>query len=324
MMSFENTPCSGEAASVQREIPHRIPVAVLLGPTAVGKSGLALRLAHELDYEIISCDSRQIYRGIDIRTAKLTEQLREGVVHWLIDIVNPDEEYSAFRFAQEAQSVIHKRTAAGKKILICGGTGLYFKTLAEGGNTVVSSDPEVREDLSRQAQEKGCTVLYTELEKVDPAYAGRIHPNDHQRIIRALAVFRQTGVPFSEAFTRKQPPSDMRFDVFILKMPRDLLYERINARVDAMIRTGLYDEFCNLRTKGYHEGSPGMRTVGYRELFAVEKGDCSLNDAAGIIRQSSRRYAKRQITWFSTQSSGSVIEYDCDFNRVCERFRQVF
>jgi tRNA dimethylallyltransferase len=301
-MAIENTPCSTAAAS--SSMGTRIHVVVLLGPTAVGKSDWAFNLACEKGWEILSCDSRQIYREMNIGTAKPSaEQLRQ-VRHWMVDICRPDERYNAFRFSSEALAVIRECAHRNVPVLICGGTGLYFKALSEGDNSLEATDPRIRRELNSEARTTGVQVLYKELAQFDPDSARKIHPNDQQRIIRALACFRQTGVPFSHGVRNASPPQDICFHVAKMTMDRHRLYDRINRRVDSMVRDGLYDEYRRLRKAGYDLTTPGLMTVGYRELFAVEQGTASLEEAADTIRKNTRRYAKRQITWFTRQVQG--------------------
>ena len=305
-MSDENTPCSSVAASPGSV--GMISVPVLLGPTAAGKSGIAFALARETGWEILSCDSRQLYRGMDIGTAKPSAAERAQVPHWLTDILEPSEEYSAGRFADEAAAIIRNRAKRGKRVLLCGGTGLYFKALQRGSGDRAPSDPALREALMQFARNNGSGALHRELVSVDPETAARLHPNDIQRIVRALALFRQTGTRLSDVAPEGTPPGDMRFSVIKLTMERSLLYDRINRRVDAMMRDGLRKEFRALAAAGYDRQSPGMRTVGYREFFDVENGTITESEAVALIQRNSRRYAKRQITWFSRQVEGMEVD----------------
>lgn len=319
MVSSENTPCSTAAASTQSHIEQgtrKIPVAVLLGPTAVGKSSLAIKLAEDLDFEIISCDSRQIYCGMDIGTAKVSAKERMRVPHWLIDVVHPDEAYSAFRFAQEASAIIRERSAQGKNIILCGGTGLYFKVLAQGGIECVDSDPALRKELTEFADAHGNSALHDLLTEADHVSAERLHPNDRQRVIRALSIFRQTGKTLSSFRSRQATSAEFSFTVVKLTMPRESLYERINRRVEKMAAEGLYSEFLALRSRGVGDHAPGMQTVGYRELFPVERGECTLAEAVTQIQIASRHYAKRQQTWFSTQTQGITITQDDSYSSI--------
>jgi tRNA dimethylallyltransferase len=292
-----------------------IQVPVLLGPTAAGKTALALDIAEQNGWEIISCDSRQIYRFMDIGTAKPSAKEMELVPHHLIDIINPDVLYSVYAFVKDATEVIRELARKGRVGLVCGGTGLYYEGLRMGIGPQIESDPEVRDLLMSRAARDGSMTLYTELMKKDPESAEGIHSNDVQRIVRALAVFYQTGTKLSALKCLTTPPADMVFKTAVVLPPRELLYERINARVDRMVRQGLRDEFGLLREKGFHDGSPGLQCVGYKELFAVERGESSFKDAVEKIKQNTRRYAKRQITWFGSHNKSEIIEY-CDDHAV--------
>lgn len=285
-----------------------IKVPVILGPTAIGKSAMALEIAEKLQWEILSCDSRQVYRKMNIGTAKPSPSQLAVVQHWLIDILDPSESYSAFGFTKEALQIIRNRAACGKTVLICGGTGLYFKCLSEGVAAPVDSDPIIREKLMKEAQRDGVSVLYNQLRIKDPHSALRIHPNDLQRIVRALTVCYQTGTPFSEIRREKNKTEDLEFKVVKLTCNRQWLYGRINNRVIQMINEGLWEEFLGLIKQGYHEKSPGLQCVGYKELFAHYKGRCSIAEATALIQQNSRRYAKRQNTWFTHQVPGTIFD----------------
>ena len=285
---------------------EKIIVPVVLGPTAVGKTGFVLRAAEALGYGVVSCDSRQIYKGMDIGTAKPSIEERKCVTHWLIDILAPSQAYSAFAFASDALRIIREARAAKKKILICGGTGLYFHLLENGAGLssglLDEADIELRGALQKQASERGAGELYERLRKADPEAASKIHPNDVQRILRALDIIYRKGEPISTFQEAMRPPEDIQFRTIVITRPRDALYERINSRVDSMFEQGLWEEFRTLRESGYTETSPGMICVGYRELFDVERGETSLKQAAERIKQNSRRYAKRQMTWFRNKT----------------------
>jgi tRNA dimethylallyltransferase len=290
----------------------RIIVPVLLGPTASGKTAIALPIAQSAGWEIISCDSRQVYRYMDIGTAKPLREERGRVRHWLIDVLDPSEQYSAAAFTQDALNVIRTRAKKGMVTLVCGGTGLYFESLRRGIGPQVASDPEIRETITKRAAEKGSAALHKELREKDPEAAASIHPNNVQRVVRALAVYSQTGQRISELKRLAAPPADIDFIVVALMPPRAALYERINARVEAMLDRGLWEEFTALRGRGYDERSPGLRCVGYQELFAVEQGVMSINEAAEKIKRNSRRYAKRQITWFGKHNREELVDFDWD------------
>ncbi len=287
---------------------QKIRVPVILGPTAVGKTDISLQVASELGCEIISCDSRQIYRYMDIGTAKPSREEMEDIHHRMIDIVDPSDCYSAYQYSQEALTHIRNEKHKSKPKLICGGTGLYFKSLQDGIGPQVASDITFRKLYQKRALKEGNESLYKELQKYDPESAARLHPNDLQRVIRALQVYYVTGSPLSVYQKKKYPPNDVEFMIIILLLPREILYTRINNRVDAMMKQGLWDEFWSLRKKGYKKSSPGMHCVGYKELFEVENGLWGLSEAVEKIKKNSRNYAKRQITWFTHKTTGVNID----------------
>lgn len=292
-----------------------IPVIALLGPTAVGKSEWAFRLASEKNWEILSCDSRQIYRGMNIGTAKPSKEELRQVPHWMIDICEPDEAYNAYRFSREALMKIRECARRKVPVLLCGGTGLYFKALCEGQVPLEATKPHIRQQLIDEAHKKGNKALHEALAAVDAESAGRIHPNDLQRIIRALGYFRQTGSPISRGFRKYAPAADLVFYIAKMVMDRPLLYERINRRTEQMFQNGLYDEYLALRAAGYDNDTPGLMTVGYHELFALEQGTITREAAREAIRRNTRRYAKRQITWFSGQVKGVEFSAEAHFGR---------
>jgi tRNA dimethylallyltransferase len=287
---------------------EKIRVPVLLGPTASGKSDAALHACVLLGYEIVSCDSRQIYKKMDIGTAKPSQEESGRVRHWMIDIIEPDQKYSAFNYAQDAAAIIRERSAAGRRVLICGGSGLYFQCLSQGIGPQVAEDKVLREHYRAMAEKQGADRVFDELAAVDPAAASQSHASNLKRNIRALEVYHSTGVPFSELKKRTSPPDDFVFDLMVLSRPREELYSRINARVDDMMKKGLWEEYQSLRSQGYDRRSPGLFCVGYRELFDVEEKKATLAEAVETIKQNTRNYAKRQITWFRHQVKGREVE----------------
>jgi tRNA dimethylallyltransferase len=302
-----------------------ITAGVLLGPTASGKSAVAMAVAAKLPCEIISCDSRQVYRLMDIGTAKPSIEDRARVIHHLIDIRDPSEGYSASAFVGDALTAIRACAERGRVPLIVGGTGLYFERLRQGIGPQIDSDPELRSDLMRRAGEEGSGTLHRELSTVDPEAAAMIHANDVQRIVRALAVFRQTGTKFSQLRREGAPPGDCAFTVALMMPERERLYDRINRRVDRMVREGLVEEFRGLLRLGYRESSPGLRCLGYAELFAVERGTNTLAAAVERIKMNTRRYAKRQCTWFNGHNGEAAAFADENpetiATRLIDRFR---
>jgi tRNA dimethylallyltransferase len=273
------------------------PLLVIVGPTAVGKTSLSLSMARGFRGEIVSGDSMQVYRHMDIGTAKVTAQERAQIPHHLIDIVDPDypfsvEEYQ--RLAREAIEDIHRR---GRLPILVGGTGLYIQSVTHGYLLPgVEGNPELRNALHRFADEEGNEKLWEKLRAVDPETAGRLHPNDRRRIIRALEVYEATGVPFSKLQRKVSPRYDMLW--IGLTMPRQRLYERINRRVDRMLEEGLVEEVEVLRKKGYHRDLTSMQALGYKEIMMYLDGEISLEEAVDAIKRGTRKYAKRQLSWF--------------------------
>jgi tRNA dimethylallyltransferase len=302
--------------STQNE--RRIKVPVLLGPTAGGKTEMAIRLSQEFGSEIVSCDSRQVYRFMDIGTAKPTAEEQRLVKHWMIDIVTPDRSFSCFQFARSAEEIIRNRSASGKILFICGGSGLYFKILSEGIGPSVQPCDEFRKKYRDKARNEGNRSIYEELKRVDPATASLTVPSNVQRNIRALEVYYSTGVPLSELKTRATPPGGIEFFTMLAMHSRQALYERINNRVDGMVKNGLFEEFKALRKRGYDETSPGMQCLGYKEWFAVENGSMSFRDAVETIKMNTRRYAKRQITWFKHQTKVHALLMGKDSFEIAE------
>ncbi len=271
---------------------------VLIGPTAVGKTKLSIELAKKLNGEIISGDSMQIYKGMDIGTAKITIEEMEGVRHHLIDIKEPNESYSVAEFQKDVRSLIHDITSRGKLPMIVGGTGLYIQSvLYDYHFTEHASDLIYRGKLEEVLDKQGITPLYNSLKEIDPESAERIHPNNTRRVIRALEIYHTTGKTMSEYL--ESQTSELLYNVAIvgLMMDRDLLYERINQRVELMIEMGLLQEVSNLYHKGLR-GCQSVQAIGYKEIYDYLDSKVSLEEAIEQLKQNSRRYAKRQLTWF--------------------------
>ena len=285
-------------------MPSPIPAKRLLaiiGPTAAGKTALALRLARRVDGEVINADSRQVYRDMDIGTAKPTTEERagsaEGVRHWLIDVADPDEAFSLGRYLDLAVEALHDCWSRHVLPLLVGGTGQYVWALLEGWRVPrVPPDPKLRAELEAVVERSGPQALTEELARVDPESAARIDPRNLRRVIRALEVFRLTGRPLS-AWRTRQPP-EFASTVIRLTCPREELYRRIDARVDVMMTAGLVDEVRGLIERGYGGDLPAMSGVGYRQLCQHLAGELSLEEAVARIKTESHRLARMQHTWF--------------------------
>ncbi len=287
-------------------------IVCVVGPTGVGKSDVALGLAERLGAEIVCADSRQVYRGMDIGTAKPTLAERARVPHHLLDLVDPDQAYSAGRYGRDAASCLDALHARGARALVVGGTGLYLRALLWGLCDVPSADPEFRRAwLERERQEPG--AVYRRLSDVDAESAAAIHPNDVPKALRAIEVFELTEAPLS-AKQRAHGFRAPRYDAVIVGLRRDRedLYDRINRRVDAMIEAGLVSEVAGLMQRGYRGEAPGMRAVGYRQLAAALRGECELAEAIGVIKRDTRRYAKRQMTWFGADPAVRWVNVGVD------------
>ncbi len=275
-------------------------VIVIAGPTASGKTNLSIELAKRFNGEIISADSMQVYKYMDIGTAKPTEAEMQGIKHYLIDELLPSEEFNVVKFKALAEKYIEEILSKGKQPIIVGGTGLYISSLINNINfSETESDWELREQLSREAEENGPDYLHDKLKLVDPVSAENIHPNNVKRVIRALEVYYQTLKPISyhNDKSREVPPK-YKFILIGLAWDREKLYERINKRVDMMLEAGLVKEVEGLVETGYAESITSMQGIGYKEIVRYLRGEITLEEAIEIIKRDSRRYAKRQITWF--------------------------
>lgn len=272
---------------------------VLVGPTAVGKTELSLQLAERYSCEIISADSMQVYRGMNIGTAKASTDELERVPHHLIDVVQPDEPFSVTDFQLLAENKIEDISKRGHLPFLVGGTGLYIQSItygyefAEGG-----ADDELRDQLQKVASEQGGEVLLERLRIIDPESAARIHPNNHRRVIRALEIYHLTGKTMTEHLAEQKLGSPYRAYIIGLTRDRKQLYDRVNRRVDQMIQEGLIEEVERLLCEGYSEALTSMQGLGYKEVVSYLQGKSSLEEAIAHLKQNTRRYAKRQLTWF--------------------------
>ncbi len=276
------------------------PLIILTGPTAVGKTALSIKLAKNIGGEIISADSMQVYRYMDIGSAKIKQEEMEGVPHHLIDILMPEEAFNVFVFKKMAEQALAGIYERGHIPIIAGGTGFYIQALlydiefeAEEENT------HIRKALELLAKEKGSHYIHERLREVDPVSAEEIHENNEKRVIRALEYFELNKRPISE-HNKKQRQKESAYQscYFVLNDERARLYERIDKRVDIMLQDGLVEEVRKLREMGYHKGMVSMQGLGYKEILAYLDGECTLEEAVYLIKRDSRHFAKRQLTWF--------------------------
>ena len=276
------------------------PIICIAGPTASGKTALAVALARELDGEVVSCDSMQVYKRMDIGTAKPSPEERQGIPHHMIDVAEPWEDYSVSRYCADAAPIVENIVSRGKTAIIAGGTGLYMDSLIRGNDFAPFPSTGVRERLEREADREGMEALLARLRAVDPEAAARLHLSDRKRIIRAMEVYLETGETIT-AHNRRTQALPPRFSPVWLGLDfesRAELYSRIDRRVDVMLEAGLLEEIRALLRSGIPEKCTAMQAIGYKEFTAALDGRCTVEAAADQVCQSSRRYAKRQLTWF--------------------------
>jgi tRNA dimethylallyltransferase len=280
-----------------------VRVIAVVGPTAAGKSRLALELARALDGEIVSADALQVYRGFDIGTAKPSREEQAAVRHHLIDILEPHERYSAGEFARRARLTIESITAAGRWAIVAGGSGLYVRALFDGISPLPPGDPRIREELERRLVDEGLPALRLELEERDPATAARLEAGDRQRTLRALEVALATGRTLSE-WIADRPFGERRLAAVRLglTLPRTLLYDRIEARIGQMIGAGWVEEVSRLLSTGLDPSLPAFQAIGYSQIARYLRGRGTLEEALSATLLATRRYAKRQLTWFRRDS----------------------
>ena len=286
------------------------PLIVIGGPTACGKTGFSIKLAKEIGGEIISADSMQVYRYMDIGTAKVTPEEADGVPHYLIDEFDPDEEYNVMLFQQKAKAYMEQIWAKGKVPILVGGTGFYINALLYDNDfTETDNDTSYREECYRLAQEQGPEVLYERLKEIDPEYAAIMHANNVKRVTRALEYHYLTGQKFSE-HNAEQKEKETPYDaaVIILSMDREKLYERIELRIDIMMEQGLLEEVKGLLEKGYTPELVSMQGIGYKEFSPYFNGECTLEEVVTQLKTNTRRFAKRQLTWFRRQIEGLWVD----------------
>ncbi|AWP28255.1 tRNA (adenosine(37)-N6)-dimethylallyltransferase MiaA [Paenibacillus glucanolyticus] len=272
---------------------------VLIGPTAVGKTKMSIELAKEFGCEIISGDSMQVYRGMDIGTAKISADEMEGIPHHLIDIHEPDHPYSVAEFQEQSRRLITEIAGRDKLPFIVGGTGLYVESVCYGYQfSETGADEAFRDEQFRYANENGAEALHRKLADVDPETADRLHPNDLRRVVRALEVFHMTGIPLSAQLAPQTKQSPYDLCLVGLTMDRQMLYNRIEERIDLMLNQGLVDEVAALMDKGYAPGLVSMQGLGYKEIVSHLNGEFSYEEAVVLLKRDTRRFAKRQLSWF--------------------------
>lgn len=293
---------------------------IIAGPTGVGKTALSIKLAKELDAVIISCDSMQVYKGMDVGTAKIREEEMEGVPHFMLDIVWPTEKYSVGSFADEVNKLLEKFEKEDKNVILAGGTGLYIDSIVKGFSNLPEGDEEIRKELKKLSNEE----LYAILKEVDNESAEKIHINNRVRLERAVEVYRITGEKFSKLSLENLKGNNVEFLYTALERDREHLYERINKRVDIMFDVGLLEE-AKWVYENYREGIEKIKAIGYKELFLYFDGTISLEEAKSLIKRESRRYAKRQFTWFKKHEEIKWFNLDhIEENQVKEEILHLF
>lgn len=278
---------------------------VIAGPTGVGKTDLSIKLAKLMKADIFSADSAQVYKGMDIGTAKITKEEMQGIKHYMLDIVEPIKKYNVGDYQKDVDIILKEKEAEGKNIILIGGTGLYISSITDGLSSLPTGNPTLREELLK----KDIDELYNELTVVDPEAALEIHKNNRRRVERALEVFKLTGEKFSILSKKNIKGNNYNFLKVALERDRDVLYERINMRVDIMLEKGLLKEVEELYKK-YGENLRKINIIGYTQLIDYFNNDCTFEEAVENIKRDSRRYAKRQFTWF--KNDPSYTWYDLD------------
>ena len=286
------------------------PLIILTGPTAVGKTDLSIQLAKAVDAEIVSADSMQIYKYMDIGSAKVTEEEMQGVKHYLVDEIEPDMPFSVSEYKRKAEEYIDEISSRGKNVIVTGGTGLYLNSLIYDMDFGKSdANQELREELNKELEENGPAYMYEKLVSLDKEAAERIHPNNTKRVIRAIEV-AMSGEKMNDFSKDLRYNKKYRPIIIVLNRDRQALYDRINLRVDIMLKNGLIEEVKGLLEKGYTKDMISMQGIGYKEIIKYFDGEYTLDEAIEIIKRDSRRYAKRQLTWFRRYEDAKWFEID--------------
>ena len=288
------------------------PLIVLTGPTAVGKTSLSISLAKAVNGEIISADSMQVYKKMDIGSAKIRSEEMQGIPHYLVDVLEPEEEFHIVKFQQMAKKAMEDIYSRGKIPILVGGTGFDIQAVTKDIDfTEAQQENDYRKELEALAEEKGGEHLHEMLRKVDPVSADAIHAHNVKRVIRALEFYNQNGSPISaHNEEQKQHESPYNLAYFVLNMPRELLYERIDLRVDQMMKEGLLEEVSRLKEEGCHRGMVSMQGLGYKEILAYLDGEYPLEEAVRVLKRDTRHFAKRQLTWFRREQELTWVNKD--------------
>ena len=304
------------------------PLIVLTGPTAVGKTSLSISLAKAVNGEIISADSMQVYKKMDIGSAKIRPEEMQGVKHYLVDVLEPEEEFHIVKFQQMAKAAMEEIYAKGKIPVLVGGTGFYIQAITKDIDfTQAEQEDGYRQELEQLAAEKGNEYLHQMLLDVDPVSAGEIHANNVKRVIRALEFYHQNQSPIS-AHNQEQKEHETPYNLayFVLNVPRELLYKRIDDRIDEMLKEGLLEEVQKLKDMGYHRGMVSMQGLGYKEILAYLDGEYPLEEAVRILKRDTRHFAKRQLTWFRREKDTIWMnkdEFDYNEDRILDEMLKV-
>ena len=301
-------------------------VLAIVGPTASGKTTLSILLAEKLHSEIISADSRQIYKFLNIGTAKPTPEDLRRIPHHFIDVLDPDQEYNAAEYGQQARSKIEELLKQGTQPIIVGGSGLYIRAIIDGFFQGPGKDSEIRESLEQESQKYGAEMLFEKLKRIDPVSAAKMDASKVRRVIRALEVYYTTGKQISDLHSSQETRAPFEVLQYALEWERKTLYERINHRIDEMIENGLVEEVRELKTRGYLSGMNALNTVGYKETFDFIEGKLTKEEMVRLIKQNSRHFAKRQLTWFRADKRIRWISVNerTNWNEITEMIQKEF
>ena len=293
----------------QQKIPKKKPLIILTGPTAVGKTELSIELAKKVNGEMISADSMQVYRFMDIGTAKIMPEDMQGIKHYLIDVLEPTEDFNVVTFQQMAKQAMDEIYAKGKIPIVVGGTGFYIQALLYDTSFEETEESEYRKELTAYYEQYGAHLLHERLKEIDPVSYETIHKNNVKRVIRALEFYHDTGYPISKHNSeQRQKESPYNFEYFVLNDKRELIYDRIEKRIDIMMSDGLVEEVKKLLSMGCTSDMVSMQGLGYKEIIPYLNGECTLEDAVYILKRDTRHFAKRQLTWFRREKEVTWVD----------------